>query len=85
MKTSITPKSRSVFLSGGLLLCLSVPAAAGDLEFRPSIAVGEEFTDNIFEDPEDKRTEYTTLVTPGFTSNYQSPLWRWDAAYRLVY
>ena len=61
------------------------PALAADTEFRPSIAISEEFTDNLFELPNNKRTEFITRLQPGFTSRYQTPFWDWNLGYTLEY
>jgi opacity protein-like surface antigen len=53
--------------------------------FKPFVTVSEEVTDNIFETPANKRTEYTTRVRPGATFHYLSPLWTWDSSYTFEY
>jgi hypothetical protein len=68
------------------VLCLSNnPSLAADLEFKPSVAISEEFTDNIYEVPSNKRTEFITRLIPGFTSRYQTPFWDWNLGYTLEY
>ncbi len=77
---------REGFISATMIACLSNgPALAADIEFRPSVAISEEFTDNIDETVNNKRTEYITRFRPGFTSRYQTPLWNWDLGYTLEY
>jgi hypothetical protein len=66
--------------------CLTaIPAFAKNILFVPSIAVSEEFTDNIFEDTSNKRYEFITRLQPGFTSRYQAPVWNWDIGYTFDY
>jgi hypothetical protein len=59
--------------------------SAADYLFKPFVAVSEEVTDNIYELPADKRTEYITRIRPGATLRYLSPLWTWDVAYTFEY
>jgi opacity protein-like surface antigen len=59
--------------------------AAADTAFKPSISVSEEFTDNVFELPANKRWELITRARPGASYRYQSPLWTWDTAYTFEY
>ena len=61
------------------------PALAANIEFKPSIAISEEFTDNILEVAKNKRNEYITRVQPGFSSRYEAPLWNWDMGYNFDY
>ncbi|GFO56864.1 hypothetical protein GMSM_38710 [Geomonas sp. Red276] len=73
-----------------LLLCAGAlaaagPAAAGELQFRPSITAGEEYNDNIFETADGRRTEYTTRVRPGALLNYHAPWLVWDSSYTFDY
>jgi hypothetical protein len=65
--------------------CLTSPATAAEFGFTPSLAISEEFTDNIYEVPSNKRTEYITHLSPAFTSLYKGPYWSWDAAYTFDY
>jgi hypothetical protein len=65
--------------------CLTSPAIAAELGFKPSLAISEEVTDNIFETPKDKRSEYITRLQPGITSHYQAPFWNWDLEYNFDY
>lgn len=72
----------SIFIA---TLWTSVPVAAADISFKPSVAVSEEITDNIYELSTGKRTEITTRIKPGATFRYQSPFWSWDTAYTFEY
>ena len=51
----------------------------------PSIAVSEEYTDNVFGTPSDKVTDFITHVTPGIALKYRAPFWDWDLTYLLDY
>ncbi len=70
-------------LSDSGLLKLTV--ADRSLLFTPSIAVNEEYNDNIFETPENKKGEFTTRVMPGFALKYNAPFWDWDVGYNFDY
>lgn len=81
---------RQRFLTRGLLPLTAVlfagSAQAGNLEFKPSITVSEEYTDNISEDKEKTLgSEFITRAMPKFTFNYQSPFWVWDVGYNFQY
>ena len=77
---------RGGFLAVTVVACLSNgPALAANIEFRPSLAISEEFTDNVHETVNNQRTEYITRLRPGFTARYQAPLWNWDLGYTLEY
>lgn len=60
-------------------------AHASEFSIIPSIAVGEEYTDNVFQTQTDKKTEFITHLTPGLAFNYRAPFWDWDLAYLLDY
>lgn len=70
-----------------ILFVANVPVAvlAADVQFKPTIALSEEVTDNIFEKPTNKRSEYITRLSPGATLQYSSPLWTWDTTYGFEY
>ena len=85
MKNSIARRSSVFFLLNGLLIVPSIEASAADFEFRPSVSLSEEVTDNIYEVATGRKTDFTTRVRPGATYRYQSPLWTWDAAYTFEY
>lgn len=77
---------RMSFVMAEIVACFSDNQVfAAKLEFSPSIAVSEEFTDNIFETSDNKRSEYITRLQPGFSSSYQTPFWNWDLGYNFDY
>lgn len=60
-------------------------AEAADSEFKPYLAISEEFNDNIEEVPTNKRHEFITRVQPGASFRYLSPFWTWNGAYNFEY
>lgn len=74
-----------VFLSSVTILCSPDPALASDSSFKPFVSIIEEATDNIYELPTNKRTEFITRIRPGANLRYLSPLWTWDVAYTFEY
>jgi hypothetical protein len=65
------------------LLAVAVPPAVAD--FTPSIAVSEEYTDNVFETVSGKREDFITRVLPGVALKHNAPIWDWDMGYYLDY
>ncbi len=57
---------------------------AADFTIRPSIAISEEYSDNIDQEP-DKRSAFTTKVMPGVAARYRAPLWDWRFNYGFEY
>ena len=91
MNLSVPDRMKRVLLWGNFVASAAVacladkPVLAADTEFRPSIAISEEFTDNLYELPNNKRTEFITRLQPGFTSRYQTAFWDWNLGYTLEY
>lgn len=61
--------------------------ASGESQWRPSVSVSEEFSDNVDLDPEDEQSAFITRVTPGlsfrsFTSRFRGGF---DGAIRTRY
>lgn len=70
----------------GLLLCRAgVAEGAGDFTLNPSIAVSEEYNDNIFETRDNKRSDFITRLLPGIAMSYSAYFWDWDLAYNYDY
>jgi hypothetical protein len=63
---------------------LSPGIAFADFSIRPSIAVNEEYTDNVFEEHE-STTDYITRLMPGVSLMYVMPFWDWNIAYNYDY
>ena len=57
---------------------------AADFTIQPSIAISEEYSDNINQEPE-KRSAFTTRVKPGVAAWYRAPLWDWRLNYGFEY
>lgn len=77
---------RSVPLLAALIpLALLSFAHAGEFSFHPSIAISEEFTDNVFEERDNKRSDFITRVIPGIAFTYNAPLWDWELRYAYDY
>jgi hypothetical protein len=72
-------------LNSWLVAGEGAPAWAADMLLQPSLAVNEEFTDNIFESSTNKQSDFITRIQPGGTFHYQSPLWKWDTDYTFEY
>ncbi len=60
---------------------LSTIAGAAEFTLHPSLTVGEEYTDNVFETSANKRADYITRVQPGINLQYKAPFWDWDIGY----
>lgn len=79
-------RKSALFLLTALNLSVATAyeARAGEFDLKPSIAVSEEYTDNVFDTPQ-KRTDYITRAMPGISFLYKAPLWDWDLTYNLDY
>ena len=70
----------------GMLMCGAGEAmGAGDFTLNPSIAVSEEYNDNLFETTDNKRSDFITSLIPGIALSYSAKLWDWDVAYNYNY
>jgi hypothetical protein len=58
--------------------------AFADFSIRPSIAISEEYNDNVFEEHEGT-TDYITRLMPGVSFTYVMPFWDWNVAYNYDY
>ena len=67
-----------------VLFSLSPENAFADFSINPSITLGEEYTDNVFESNH-KRSDYVTRAMPGLALTYVMPFWDWDVAYFYDY
>jgi hypothetical protein len=74
-----------VFLMALPLLWSPAHVSAAYLSFKPSVSVSEEFTDNVYEQSDNRRSEFISRLKPGFSLNYLSPFWSWDVAYNFDY
>ncbi len=67
------------------LLASSPDVFAGEFSFHPSIAVSEEYTDNVYETRDNKRYDFITRVMPGIALTYNAQLCDWDLRYVYEY
>lgn len=71
----------TLFIVSGLCCLLLVAGlaskSAAEFRVRPSIAISEEYSDNINQE-QDKRSEFTTRVRPALSMDYEAKYW--DAA-----
>ena len=58
---------------------------AAEFSIKPSIAVSEEFTDNVFETEVNKRSDFITRAVPGIDLKYKAPVLEWDLGYNFDY
>ena len=67
------------------VLASSPDVFAGEFSFHPSIAVSEEYTDNVFESRDNKRSDFITRLLPGIAFTYNAPLMDWNLNYAFDY
>ena len=82
------PKMTRLSLCGAALCSLLLVYAdlhAADFSVKPSLAISEEYTDNVFESTLNKRSDYITRAQPGLALKYKAPLWDWDLGYAFDY
>ncbi len=79
-------------LLGILVLTLVLPAGqpfftaeAAEFRIQPSIALSEEYDDNILLLPTDRQEEFVTRAIPGLGLHYRSKGWTWDVDYGFDY
>lgn len=85
MNFRITELFPAAVLCGMITIGTAVPALAAEMEFKPFLAVSEEFTDNVFEVAGKKRHDFITRLQPGLNFHYLAPFWKWDLGYNLDY
>lgn len=66
-------------------LMVSNQTQAADFSLMPTLAVSEEYTDNVFETELDKESDFITRALPGLAMKYKAPLWNWDLGYFFDY
>src|SRR6267142_5477277 len=66
-----------------LLGLLAPPAERGPLTLRPSIAVSEEFNDNVRLNNQTRQWDVITRVSPGLTLTVNRPSYQLSAGYTL--
>lgn len=73
------------FLVSLILLASYSDVFAGEFSFHPSIAISEEFTDNVFEERDNKKSDFVTRLLPGIAMTYNASLWDWNLNYAFDY
>jgi len=68
----------------GIILMASV-SMAGDFEIHPSVAVSEEYTDNVFNSSTDRVDDFITRLMPGVVMGYKSQRLNADLNYMYDY
>lgn len=74
-----------LILAGACLFCAVGLSEAAEFTLTPSIAVSEEYTDNVFARRDNKRSDFITHVLPGLALKYNASLWDWDIKYLFDY
>lgn len=59
--------------------------SGADFQVHPSLALNEEYTDNVFETSTNRVSDFITRVLPGITMNYQAPFLKGDLNYMFDY
>ena len=72
--------STLLLLTGG-----AAPALGAEFSFRPSLSLGEEYNDNVFDSADAKRSDFITRVQPGAALVYRTPALAADLAYSFSY
>ena len=67
------------------VLIAATAAQGADFQLHPSLAVSEEFTDNVFETRTDRTSDYITRVMPGLVMGYKAPALEGDLNYVFDY
>jgi hypothetical protein len=80
-KRFLTAAAFTLALGAGV----SLPAAAAEFELHPSIAVSEEFNDNVNDTASDRRHDFITRAEPGVTLLYRTPKLSADLSYTYSY
>ena len=71
--------------AGALLLLGAARALGADYSVTPSVTLSEEYTDNVFDSNQGKKSDFITRARPGLSASYQAPLWDWDLNYAYDY
>ncbi|MBU5638129.1 TIGR03016 family PEP-CTERM system-associated outer membrane protein [Geomonas sp. Red69] len=71
--------------AGALALLVAAPARAADFRFTPSIILGEEYNDNLFQSPRAQKTDFVTRVQPNLALSARGGGFKTDLSYGLDY
>jgi hypothetical protein len=75
-----------IFFVVACMLILTASITSGyEATFEPSISVGEEYTDNYFLTENNKKHEYTTILSPAFTATIRAKTSGADISYTPSY
>ncbi len=77
--------SAAVSLFSTFLPIIIAEANAAEYRIEPSITLNEEYNDNVFLTPLDRKYDYITRVRPAAHFSYKASLWDWDVAYAYDY
>lgn len=66
------------------LACVSAVQGA-DFEVHPSLAVNQEYTDNVFETGTNRISDFITRALPGISMSYKVPAFKGDLSYQFDY
>lgn len=78
----------SRILKETILFCIfsvATVAQGAEFELHPSLAVSEEFTDNVFETRLNRTSDYITRTLPGLALIYKAPALNADVGYLFDY
>lgn len=67
------------------IMSIVTVAQGAEFELHPSVAVNEEYTDNVFETNTNRTSEYITRTLPGLTASYKAPALNADLNYVFDY
>jgi hypothetical protein len=67
------------------ILSVATIAQGAEFEAHPSLAVSEEFTDNVFETSTNRISDYITRTLPGLALSYRAPVLTGDLNYVFDY
>lgn len=67
------------------VLSMTAIAQGGEFELHPSLAVSEEFTDNVFDTGTNRTSDFITRLLPGVVASYRAPALTGDLDYLFDY
>ena len=81
--------SKTSVLSLTAILCSAFsgasPTQAAEAKLTPSLAVSEEYNDNVLDSATDRRSDFITRVQPGMALRYRAPSLNGDVSYSFDY
>ena len=69
----------------GMVLATAGSALGGEFQVHPSLAVSENFTDNVYVTQYGRKCDFITRAMPGITLSYQASALKADLAYLFDY